>query len=314
MEKATKIWCIPYIDQPPDFWKSLYEEFHPFIKEVYFPISGEIVGSGRPPQPNRYLNLFLRSSPFSCSVLINPIVLPRPVEEIAPIIIETLRKFYEEFGIKSATVTNLLLAFQIRETLPHFELIASVLMDIFKVNQVLMLNHVFDVLVPSSRIMRNLSALQEIRKAFSGRLRLIVNEACLPGCPFRVQHFYEMASGFPYPKSLCQTLLQKYPWMRLTGAWVLPQHLHLYEGVYDELKLDGRATLHDPERYKQVLHAYINRTPLTPDTIGGGPASVLYPFPIEEKFYAYTLYCGHKCHECNVCQNYYQKIKRRVKQ
>jgi hypothetical protein len=121
-----------------------------------------------------------------------------------------------------------------------------------------------------------------------------------------VQHFQEMASGLSHPQSLCQELLEQQPWMRLTGAWVLPQHLHLYDGLYDELKLAGRVTLGEEAAYRRVLEAYICRRPLGPHAIGGGPASVLEPIEITEEFFARTLECGQRCHECSRCREYYE--------
>jgi hypothetical protein len=153
--------------------------------------------------------------------------------------------------------------------------------------------------------MRNTPALQKLKQAFAGKIRLIVNEACLPACPFRLQHFCEMGSDLNYPRSLCDGLLERFPWMRLTGAWVLPQHLHFFEGLYDELKISGRVTLRDPAHYFKVLDAYFHGKPLSPDRIGGGPASPEAPLTISAEFYAQTLTCGHQCHQCSVCSAYY---------
>ena len=302
-------WVIPYIDQPLSFWERITEDYTQNINEVYVPLPGDVLGSGRPPQPTEHLNEFLHRSPFPFSVLINPIILPRPVEELAPNIIETLRRLMSESDLAGATVSDLLLANRIREALPEFPLTASVLMNITQPNQVLMLKETFDNLVPASRIMRDLVALKILREAFPGRIRLIVNEACLPNCPFRVQHFYEMGINMrQHPRSLCNDLLRKYPWMRLTGAWVLPQHLHLYDGVYDELKLSGRVTLRDPDVYLKVLEAYLHRQPLPPNEIGGGPASALEPLNISEEFFTRTLHCRHQCHTCTLCRDYYQTV------
>jgi hypothetical protein len=300
-------WIIPYIDQPLSFWEQLAGNYSHKIKEVYLPLPGEIFGSGRPPQSTEHLDQFLRRSLFPLSVLANPIILPRPVDELAPQIIEVLKKLTGEFGVGSVTVSDLLLAQHIRESLPELSLTASVLMDIAQPNQVVMMQNVCDTLVPASRIMRNLPALKSLREAFSGKIRLIVNEACLPNCPFRVQHFSEMGSNIGHPHSLCNKLLRDFPWMRLTGAWVLPQHLHLYNEIYDELKLAGRVTLRDPALYHKVLDAYLHRKPLTPNEIGGGPASVLEPIEITEEFFAQTLHCGHQCHSCTVCQEYWRE-------
>lgn len=307
--EARGQWVIPYVDQPMAFWGQLRDDFGEFVRGVYCPLPGNVIGSGRPVQPDLYLDQFLRSALFSCSVLINPIALPQPVEEVAPQIVEVLRRLTGEVGIVGATVSNLPLAARIREDVPELALTASVLMDIATPLQAIMVRGICDTLVPASRIVRDLPALQALRAAFAGRIRIMVNEACLPGCLYRVQHFLEMANSRGHPESLCQELLERHPWLRLTGAWVLPQHLHLYEGVYDELKLAGRVILRNPGVYRHVLRAYVNRESLGPNAIGGGPASVLEPFDITEQFFEHTLHCGHRCVECDYCIRYDRLVR-----
>ena len=306
IQKPAEIWSIPYIDQPLSFWNDINAVFGQEILEVYFPMPGISVGSGRPLQPAKMLGEFLKNMPLKGSVLVNPILLKAPVNEIADNIISAAKKLKDKHGINSITVSDLNLAIRIKEALPDISITGSILMDIVSPNQALLLSGICQTLVPSSRIMRNIPALKAIREAFTGNIRLMVNEACLPHCPFRVQHFYEMGVlGHSLPKSLCDNTLKSHPWMRLTGAWVLPQHLHLYNGIYDELKLAGRATLKDPDEYFQVLKAYIHKQPLTPDKIGGGPASPLEPLEIKESFFSETLHCGHQCNTCTICKDYY---------
>jgi hypothetical protein len=296
---------IPYVDQPIEFWDRLAADHASAVAEVYFPLPGSSLGSGRPPQPSAHLAAFLRHSPFPLAVVLNPIVLPRPLEAVADEILEVLRRLDGEHGLKGVTVTNLLLAARVRRELPHCQVTASILMDVERPNQAQMLAGLCDVLVPSGRVFRDRAALRELRRAFPGRLRLIVNEGCLPGCPLRVQHFFEMGSGQAFPRSLCGPLLAERPWLSLTGDWVLPQHLHHYDGLYDELKLAGRATLRDAERYRRVLGAYVSRTPLLPHEIGGGPASPASALPIDDEFVERTLHCGLRCHACSYCEDYY---------
>jgi len=303
-------WVVPYIDQPTEFWKKLSGQLGACIREVYFPISPRIIGSGRPMQPDFHLNSFLTSGYFNGAVLINPIVLSNRVEHFIDPILQELDFQLEHYPISGITVTNIDLAKWIHSHFPDVPLTASILMDIHKPNQVEMLGDIFDCIVPSSRIMRDITALKQLREAFKGKIRLIVNEACIPGCPYRVQHFYEMCSDNMISRALCDDMLKAMPWLRLTGAWVLPQHLHLYEGVYDELKLAGRATLQDPEKYFKVLNAYIAGESLPPNEIGGGPAAVLEPVDIDQDFYSHTMKCSSQCHKCDICKKYYEKCKR----
>ena len=191
--------------------------------------------------------------------------------------------------------------------MPELPLTASVLMDVARPHQARQLAGICETLVPASRIMRNYAALQALRRAFPGILRLMVNEACLPDCLMRVQHFYEMGYAEEMPLSMCEPLLDKHPWMRLTGAWALPQHLHFFDGMTRAFKLAGRATLQDPDHYLNVLDAYINRRALTPEAIGGGPASPVAPIHISDAYYRTTLHCDKNCHSCSICREYYEQ-------
>ena len=302
----TRMWAIPYIDQPLSFWEEMADVFGGQISHVYLPLPDSQIGSGRPVQPYVHAQLFLRNSSLTKAVLLNVATLPDPVPVLARRIAEDLRRTQGEYGVTEAIVANLQLALRLRDALPSFSFTASVLMDITQPSQARLLNDVCSVLVPGSSILRDLPALQAVRDAFRGRIRLLVNEACLPFCPYRAQHFREMAEGAAEPQSLCSDLLDEQPWLRLTGSWILPQHLHLLESLYDGLKLAGRVTLSDPVTYRYVFHAYLHRRHLLPSEIGGGPSSVLEPIEMPEDLYRYTLVCGRKCHECTRCPDYYR--------
>ena len=300
-------WVIPYSDQEPAFWEKVAGQFGKHIRSVYFPISAGISASGRPPQPERHMQAFLRQAPLPKSVLVNPIVLARPADQAAPAIIDALRQLRGDFGVDSVTVSGLSLARLIKTALPEYRVGGSTLMGIATPAQVLMVKDYLDFLVPDNRLLRDLAGLQRLRKAFPGEIRLIVNEACLPGCPYRTQHFYEMAYSQAYPESLCQELLGSHPWLRMTGAWVLPRHLSHYEGLYDSLKLAGRVTLRDPARYLQVLEAYIFRKDILPRDIGAGPASILEAIDMPDELFEKILHCNKDCLTCQVCRNYYEQ-------
>ncbi len=303
-------WVIPYSDQPLDFWEEMSAAFGSVVKEVYFPISIQVVGSGRSPQPDLFTTDFLRQAPFAKSVLVNPIILPGPLEAVAPPVLGELRRLYDIYGVSSVTVTNLGLARLIREKLPMFRITASILMGISTPTQALIVQPWVDAIVPDNRLLRDLPNLTRLREAFRGDLRLIVNESCIPGCPYRTQHFFEMGYGDWFPQSLCGPMLDDQPWLRLTGAWILPRHLPLYAGLYDSLKLSGRVAFRDAQKYKRVLDAYVHGKPLLPSEIGGGPASLLDPIDIPDEVFTYTLTCDKNCHRCSVCKNAYERAWR----
>lgn len=295
-------WIIPYVDQDLAFWQEIRNRFGGSIKEVYFPLPGGQIASGRAPQPEQFLDSFLRHAPLPKAAVVNPVVLDRPVEQVAPEVVASLRRLRDEWGVQGVTVANLALAGRIKEALPDLAVAASVLMGISSPAQALVARGHVDALGPDTRLVRDLHGLEQLRAAFPGEIRLLVNEACLPGCLFRTQHFYEMAYGQAFPESLCQQILEERPWLRLTGAWILPRHLHFYDGVYDSLKLAGRVTLRDPERYLAVLAAYVHRQPILPRDIGGGPASPLDGIDVSDEWFEFVLNCDKHCDTCLVCR------------
>jgi hypothetical protein len=295
-------WIVPYVDQDLAFWQEVRDRFGDQIQEVYFPLPGGRFASGRAPQPEQFLDSFLQHAPLPKAAVVNPIVLDRPVEQVAPQVVDRLRQLRDECGLRGVTVANLALAGHIKEALPDLAVVASVLMGVSSPAQALVAGDYLDALGPDTRLVRDLRGLRQLRAAFPGEIRLLVNEACLPGCLFRAQHFYEMAYGQAFPESLCQQVLEARPWLRLTGAWILPRHLHFYDGLYDSLKLAGRVTLRDPERYLAVLDAYVHRRPTLPRDIGGGPASPLNGIDVSDEWFEHVLNCDKRCDTCLVCR------------
>lgn len=295
-------WAIPYVDQPPEFWDEVKEETGERLGAVYFPIGVPGVGSGRPPQPGAHLGALLRSRIVPLSVLVNPIVLPGPPEVVGPRIVDELARLHEEWGVGEATLADARLAELVRARLPGLRLAASCLLEITEQGQAQALEGLFDVLVPSTWLTRQPERLLGLRRAFAGRLRVLVNEGCLDSCLERRQHFYEMALGEGAPGSLCEERLARDPWLRLTGAWILPQHVGELRPCVDEFKLSGRVTLSDPTKYRRVLGAYLHETALWPDEIGAGPASVTQRAALPERLLWHLLACDHACGSCRVCR------------
>jgi len=306
-KSARNLFIIPYVDQDEIFWQKLTNLYSEQIKEVYLPIIDDFIRSGRPKQPATHLTGFLESGILPVSVLINPIVLARPLEELTNRILRTLESYLKNYNLAGVTLSNLSLASIIKKEFPSLKLTASTLMEIYNKQQLAYLNDVFDSIVPSTRIIRDISALRDFRENYKGKIRLMVNESCLTSCVLRTQHFYEMSNpDIDFPQSLCKDMLGQKPWLRLTGGWILPQHLILFNGLFDEIKLSGRVALQQPDLYFKVFDSYVHGKKLLPNEIGGGPASVNLPVDIGIDFYKYTLECKKNCETCSVCADYWR--------
>jgi hypothetical protein len=297
---------LPYIDQPLEFWQRL-REHRQLIEEIYFPIRAEVVPTGRPRQSQNYLYTFLTMADLPKAVLINPIVLPKSLAQIQDDILRELAILHDSYSVERVTVTDLLLARAIKQHLPQLRLSASVLLRIQSPQQLPYLQDLFDSITVDTAINRNLPMIRSIRHIFQGRIKLIVNEGCLPLCPLRTQHFYEMASDRAHPESLCEDLLQEQPWLRLTSGWIPPQFLSLYEDAVDVIKLAGRVTLQNPQKYLDVFTAYRMGATLPVNELGCGPAGLLQDVPITKEFFQFTLTCDKNCVACVVCRDYYER-------
>ena len=297
---------LPYIDQPVSFWNELSYEFGEWIQEIFFPMGDHVAPSGRPSQTVHHLYAFLEKSDLPKTVLINPIVLPEPLERLEEPILNELILLDQHYGIRSATVSDLLLCKFIKKSLPSHRVSGSVLMRINSPEQIPYLQQYTDSISLDTAIIRDLHRIQAIRECYPGKIKLIVNEGCLPGCPFRVQHFYEMNSDLAHPESLCEALLNDMPWLRLKSAWILPQHLHFYEGLYDIIKLAGRVTLQNPKKYVKVFRAYLDQKSLPANEIGCGPGGMINNVPISDDFFYQTITCDKNCSKCDICKTYFK--------
>jgi hypothetical protein len=181
-------------------------------------------------------------------------------------------------------------------------------MKINSPEQISYVEDLVDGITLDTAVVRDLKTIKAIRDNYAGQIKLIVNEGCLAGCVFRTQHFYEMTCGLPYPDSLCKELLETQPWLRVKSAWILPQHLHFYKGLYDIIKLAGRVTLRDPQRFLDVFRAYLEEKPLPADKIGSGPAGLVDDIPISDDFFLTTITCDKNCKRCDVCRKYYDRF------
>jgi len=298
---------LPYIDQPKNFWNSFRDKYYENLDEVYFPIEDHIIPSGRPVQQNSRIYSFLENSDLPKAVLVNPIILPKPLPEIEDSILNELERLYSHFGVVKVTVTDPLLCRAIKQNLKYYKVCASTLMRIKSPEQLVYIEDYVDSIALDTSITRNIGAITNIRENYKGEIKLIVNEGCLEDCPYRTQHFFEMGSSDSYPESLCENLLNEKPWLSVKSAWILPQHLHYYNNLYDIIKLAGRVTLQEPDKYLKVINAYLNKETLIPSEIGCGPAGLKEDIPITDDFFYKTITCDKNCTVCDYCEQYYLK-------
>jgi hypothetical protein len=301
---------LPYLDQPKAFWRDAVDRLGDRLHEVYFPLPRDVFGSGRPVLPHEHLLDFLEADDVPKAVLLNAVTLDEPYAATVDRLWPFLERLTSSFRIDGATVQDPRLLEDLSRSFPALLRCASTLMEIAAPVDLAPVIGFADVVTPASWVVRDYATLATLRSAFDGRIKLLVNEGCLVRCPWRRAHFTQMNSSMAEPPTLCGDALEKQPWLRLTGAWILPQHLHLLDGLFDIVKIAGRGTIHTADDWLDIAHAYLDRTPLTPDRIGVGPSGPDRGWTIETGFYEATQHCDKRCETCTVCSQEYDRVFR----
>lgn len=299
---------VPYIDQPAPFWRDVLARFGDRIEEVYFPLPRTVFGSGRPLLPAARLEEFLDLEDLPRTVLLNAPALDGAYGETRDRLAAWLEGVRRRCRLKGAVVRDIRLLRDLGPCFPDLEWCASTLMEIAGPADLAPVRGLVRAMTPASWLVRDRPALTLLRRSYTGRIKLLVNEGCLARCPWRTEHFRQMNSGMAAPPVLCAETLATEPWRCLTGAWILPQHLELLAGLFDVVKIDGRATLGDPDRWLEVVGAYVDGGELPLDRIGSGPAAPGLGWSITREFFERTLVCDKLCAACRICKDYYEHV------
>ncbi|HEC56267.1 MAG TPA: U32 family peptidase [Candidatus Syntrophoarchaeum butanivorans] len=123
-----------------------------------------------------------------------------------------------------------------------------------------------DTIAIDPNINRNFRVLEAIRDATSCRLKILLNQGCLIGCPLRYSQFNlishtngpEQVRAREYYHHKCTTMRIHDPELMIKSDWIRPEDLGEYEAVgIDIFKLCGR--MHPISWILECLDAYSAR-------------------------------------------------------
>lgn len=107
---------------------------------------------------------------------------------------------------------------------------------------------------PPREVMRDVELLKKI--ASTGfRLKCLVNEACVFGCPQNINHAHYVADKGLGHELYCDAYQPRLSDIFRTN-FVLPRHLKYYDDYVDLYKLSGRG--HKTDRIARIVDAYVN--------------------------------------------------------
>lgn len=163
-----------------------------------------------------------------------------------------------------------------------------------------------DVIIPSPDINMNLRALKNIRGALTrANFRLMVNEHCLPACPYKRFHFNQLAHYGPEDDYFTRCYQERlmHPERLLSGNVIRPEDLDLYAELDAEIKIVSRIT--SVEDTLKMVRAYTDKkySGNFMDLASGFLSHVMY---IENENLAglgqKKLSCEKTCHCCDYCR------------
>ncbi len=113
---------------------------------------------------------------------------------------------------------------------------------------------------------RDFQTLKKLARAARCELEVIVNDACLPSCPFRLSDYassshsvrdaHRLLGGFSHLRCALEKL--KDPIWLLRSPWIRPEDLHEYEKIgIENFKISGREF--STSRILKALRAYSER-------------------------------------------------------
>ena len=303
--------ALPYNHDPG--LVDLIEDLAPHVNDLYFAASPTVVGSGRHRlelvRPRDFVSeigvLVERIGPLGikANVLVNPACLDDGYHDATPILGHLAA--LQEVGVSTVTVTDLNLATLIRRHLPELEISASTTALVNSAVKAALWRELCDVddICPDRDVNKRPATLMAIKRAAPrARIRLLVNDHCLPDCALRMQCMNSIAHNSPtWAQSYlkwCLGIKHEQPWVIYSNSMLVPANLAFYEkrGLVDIVKIQGRQASSD-------YIAALARHYLT-DSRVYDPFDAAEGHELEEPegVFETVSRCARNCHECNLEQ------------
>ena len=239
-------------------------------------------------------------------------------KELLGMVINRVKHYRDEFGLQSVTTTSPFIAEAVKDLVDGVMTRASINMDISSAQGMDYSAPYFDGYYLKRELNRDLARIRSVRAwcdKNGKQLFMLANSGCLNDCSIRIFHNNLVAHGGEledvdkrYPLRGCRDYLMregKLPSLIKDTNWVRPEDIHLYDGLFDSIKLATRVN-RDPER---ILKAYVAEKYdgsildlLEPDHSyplrGGRIENKLFPADFGER----VGNCKKVCEDCDYCK------------
>lgn len=233
---------------------------------------------------------------------------------------DTIDFLKERASVDSITTTSPLIAKFVKQNFPELEVRASVNMEIGTTEGMDYIADLFDSFYLKREYNRNFKKIQQARiwcDANGKKLYGLANSGCLNFCSTHIFHdnlvaheseISQMDNGYQF-EGQCWYYLKKEDkrarWLSLTN-FIRPEDVHLYEGLFDGLKLATRVNKNPAKIIDSYCKAFYNGA--ITDLLEPNHSGLFYPSVIDNKgiangFAETVLKCSKNCSECMYCNN-----------
>lgn len=192
---------------------------------------------------------------------------------------KNINRFIENLlshNVKIVRISNTQLIDYITCNYPEIEIRTSTSQEYYSIRQYKNLFNQFPKIteiVPSWDLNKNFMFLNSFKKSFDKEIELMVNEGCLPGCPFRYNHnsgllknseelevISRIPTRFCVPfRLMCEKVYFSDPWLNIMLSNIIyPWEIETYVSKYNitKFKLVGRNAIGDELRNGKYFDIY----------------------------------------------------------
>ena len=260
---------LPF-NHDPAWVDCIVNAYAPFVESVYAPLPPRVhptLYNWRGGDPGHYEDIFLAlTERLAGKGIMTNMVLNADTPD--PLNFEPLFAFLEKHldtRWMSATVNNVILARELRRRYGDLKLYSSVTSDISSINEASFWRWEagVDGITAAQILTKKTAMLQRIR-SLGLSVRLVVNNGCLPACPFRHQH-WTLVYGASFDRAMADrrlhevrencTAVRRNAMYILWQSQVVPADLPRYKNIIDVVKIEGRSRTTD--NLVQIVDAYL---------------------------------------------------------
>lgn len=301
---------IPYNGDDGLIHKIAKQNLIEHCEQIYVPMPDKLIKSCRViKQSDNYedeiINLIESSKKFNIRVnlLLNPGCLNTLMSNknsIIPII-DYLKFLCDNYSLDSITIADFLLAKMIKEAIPKLKIEASCMANIKDLRIAkYWVDLGADVIVIHPDKNKDFKYIRDLAQYFPNiKLKMIVNELCVPNCPMRQGHSNIEGHGYSGESyhEACTSIFKNEPWLFYSSAFIPPKYLYLYDKLIDIYKIVDRlsttekiieaiAVYSNDKRYQAIKEDWDNRIP--------------------ESVFHKVINCNRICNKCDFCKDFFE--------